>query len=42
VGTFRILYGAGTISLQAVVYPEHTLGALNVKEEEECLMYTAI
>ena len=34
VGTVRILYGAGTISLQAVLYPEHMLGALNMKEEE--------
>jgi hypothetical protein len=30
----RILYRAGTISLQAAVYPGHTLGALNMKEEE--------
>jgi len=35
VGTIRILYGASTISLQAAVYPEHTLRALNMKEEEE-------
>ena len=34
----RILYGAGTISLQAVVYPEHTLGALNMKEEEDFML----
>ena len=33
-GTVRILYGASTISLQAAVYPQHTLGALNMKEEE--------
>jgi hypothetical protein len=31
----RILYGAGTISLQAAVHPKCTLGALNMKEEEE-------
>ena len=30
-----ILYRASTISLQAAVYPEHTVGALNMKEEEE-------
>jgi hypothetical protein len=35
VGTVRILYKASTISLQAVVHLEHTLGALNMKEEEE-------
>ena len=35
VGTVRILYGAGTISLQAAVHPKCTLGALNMKEEEE-------
>ena len=34
VGIVRILYGASTISLQAAVYLEHTLGALNMKEEE--------
>jgi len=33
VGTVRILYRAGTISPPAVVYPEHMLGALNMKEE---------
>jgi len=33
-GTVRILYRASTISLQAAVYPEHTLGALNMKEKE--------
>jgi hypothetical protein len=27
--------GASTIILQTVVYPEHSLGALNMKEEEE-------
>jgi hypothetical protein len=32
--TVRILYRASTISLQAAVHPEHTLGALNTKEEE--------
>ena len=31
-GTFRILYGASTISLQAAVHPKYTLGALNMKE----------
>jgi hypothetical protein len=35
VGTVRILYRASTISLQAAVYPKYTLGALNMKEEEE-------
>jgi len=35
VGTVRILYRAGTISLQVAVYPDHTLGAQNMKEEEE-------
>ena len=30
----RILYRASTISLQAAVYPEHMLRALNMKEEE--------
>jgi len=34
VGTVRILYRASTIRLQAAVYPEHTLGALNMKEKE--------
>jgi len=38
VGTVTILYRASTISLQAVVHPEHTLGALNMKEEEEVLV----
>ena len=33
-GTVRILYRAGTISLQAAVHPKYTLGALNMKEEE--------
>ena len=33
VGTVRILYGAGTISIQAAVHPKCMLGAL--KEEEE-------
>jgi hypothetical protein len=37
VGTVRILYGAGTISLQAAVHRKYTLGALNMKEEEEAL-----
>ena len=31
----RMLYGAGTISLQAAVHPKYTLGALNMKEDEE-------
>jgi len=31
----QLEYGASTISLQAAVYPEHTLRALNMKEEEE-------
>jgi len=35
VRTVRILYGAGTISLQAAVHPKCMLGALNMKEEEE-------
>jgi len=35
VGTVRILYRAGTISLQAAVHPKYMLGALNMKEEEE-------
>ena len=35
VGTGRILYGAGTISLQAAVHPKCRLGALNMKEEKE-------
>jgi hypothetical protein len=34
-GTVRILYRVGTISLQAAVHPKYTLGALNMKEEEE-------
>jgi len=34
VGTVRILYRVGTISLQAAVHPKYTLGALNMKEEE--------
>ena len=34
VGTVRILYEAGTISLQAAVHPKCKLGALNMKEEE--------
>ena len=34
-GTVRILYGAGTISLQAAVHHKLMLGALNMKEEEE-------
>ena len=33
--TDRILHGAGKISLQAAVHPKCTLGALNMKEEEE-------
>jgi hypothetical protein len=32
-GTVRILYRVGTISLQAAVYLEHMLGALNMQEE---------
>jgi hypothetical protein len=35
VGTVRIVYGAGTIILQAAVHPKCTLGVLNMKEEEE-------
>ena len=35
VGTVRILYRAGTISLQAAVHHKYTLGALNMKEEED-------
>ena len=35
VGTVRILYGVSTISLQVAVFPEYTLRALHVKEEEE-------
>ena len=35
VGTVRILYGAGTTSLQAAVHPKCALGALNMKEEED-------
>jgi len=31
VGKVRILYGAGTISLQAAVHPKCTLGALKKK-----------
>jgi hypothetical protein len=34
VGTVRIIYRVGTISLQAAVHPEHKLGALNMNEEE--------
>ena len=34
-GTVRIIYRAGTISLQAAVHPKYTLGALNMKKEEE-------
>jgi len=41
VGTVRILYGASTISLQAAVHPKCTLGALNMKEEEECHMFSS-
>jgi len=33
VGTVRILYGVGTISLQAAVRPKCMLGALNINEE---------
>jgi len=33
VGTVKILYRVGTISLQAAVHPNCTLGALNMKEE---------
>jgi len=46
VGTVRILYRAGTISLQAAVHPKCTLGALNMKEErrrwqafQNCMSY---
>jgi len=39
VGTVRIPYRAGTISLQAAVHPKYTLGALNMKEEEESLWW---
>jgi len=35
VGIVRILHRASTISLQAAVHPKYTLGALNMKEEEE-------
>jgi len=35
VGTVRILYRADIISHQAAVHPNYTLGALNMKEEEE-------
>jgi hypothetical protein len=35
VGTVRILYRTGTISHQAAVHPKYTLGALNLKEEEQ-------
>ena len=34
-GRVRILYRADTISFQAAVHPNYTLGALNMKEEEE-------
>ena len=37
-GTVRILYRASTISLQVVVHPEHMLGALNMKEEEDTII----
>ena len=37
-GTVRILYRASTISLQAAVHPDHMLGALNMKEEEESIL----
>jgi hypothetical protein len=37
VGTGRILYGEGTISLQDAVHPKFTLGAPNMKEEEQFL-----
>ena len=39
-GTVRILCGASTISLQAAVHPKYTLGALNMKEEEEGTVLT--
>jgi len=39
VGTVRILYRVSTISLQAVMHPDHTLRALNMKEEEEFLFH---
>jgi hypothetical protein len=43
VGTVRILYGAGTISLQTAVHPKYALGALNMKEEEvSCLLRASI
>jgi len=35
VGTVRILYRAGTISVQTAVHPKCTLGALNMTEEED-------
>jgi hypothetical protein len=35
VGTVITLYRTSTISLQAAVHPKYTLGALNMKEEEE-------
>ena len=38
-GTVRILYRAGTISLQAALHPKYKLGALNMKEEEITLFY---
>ena len=41
-GTVRILYMAGTISLQAVAYPGHRLGALNMKEEEEVMTFASL
>jgi hypothetical protein len=34
-GTGRILYGAGTISLQAAVHSKCRLGTLNMKDKEE-------
>ena len=40
VGTVRILYGAGTISLQAAVHPKCMLGALNMKEESEDTIFS--
>ena len=41
-GTVRILYMAGTISLQAVAYPGHRLGTLNMKEEEEVMTFASL
>jgi hypothetical protein len=38
VGKIRIVYGAGTIILQAAVHPKCTLGALNMREQEEATM----